>query len=295
MPKTTDNIDRVSVWMISIIGVVVFFGGILQLRSHLFAFDRSIAGSLDKIETALQQNDNDAAISDNPSAQELSELQNKDTDSDTLTDFQELYVYGTSPYLPDSDSDTLPDNEELAQGTNPNCVEGAACSQAREEGTGDASSSAAKAFSELNPDEALEQFGVSEDGTVDAQKLREQLKKLGVPADVVDQADDATLLKVFEETVSQTENGANAFVNIADKAEELRNLSAQEKRNLLIEAGVDTGTVQQLSDDQLNELFNKTVDDALSEINKTKELVDGGAAEEGAPSEEGTSTTEEEQ
>ncbi len=280
MPKTTDNIDRISVWMISIIGVVVFFGGILQIRSHVFTFDRSIASSMDKIEAALQQNDNDSVISDNPSAAELSKLQTKDTDGDTLSDFQELYVYGTSPYLPDSDSDTLPDNEELAQATNPNCAEGANCSQPREEGSGTTSTAAADAFAELSPEEALEKFGVSEDGTVDAGKLREQLKQLGVPAEVVDGADDATLLKVFEETVAQTENGANAFVNIEDKANELRNMSAQEKRNLLIESGVDTGTVQQLTDDQLNELFNKTVDDALSEINQTKDLV-GGNTEEG--------------
>jgi hypothetical protein len=54
-------------------------------------------------------------------------LQKKDTDRDGLSDFIELEVYKTSPYLADSDSDAVPDSVEIAQGEDPNCPRGRDC------------------------------------------------------------------------------------------------------------------------------------------------------------------------
>ena len=54
-------------------------------------------------------------------------LKNKDTDGDGLNDYDELYIYGTSPYLPDSDSDGLTDKQEIESGTDPNCPTGQNC------------------------------------------------------------------------------------------------------------------------------------------------------------------------
>ncbi|HLD60610.1 MAG TPA: hypothetical protein VJA27_00545, partial [Patescibacteria group bacterium] len=51
----------------------------------------------------------------------------RDTDFDELNDFDELYVYNTSPYLPDTDSDGIRDKKELEGGTNPLCAEGKDC------------------------------------------------------------------------------------------------------------------------------------------------------------------------
>src|SRR3989344_3458461 len=55
----------------------------------------------------------------NASAAELSV---KDTDGDGLNDYDELYIYKTSPYLEDSDSDGVSDSAEIQKGTNPNCL-----------------------------------------------------------------------------------------------------------------------------------------------------------------------------
>jgi len=44
-----------------------------------------------------------------------------DTDEDGLTDYDELYVYKTSPYIADSDSDGIGDNIEVTSGDDPNC------------------------------------------------------------------------------------------------------------------------------------------------------------------------------
>ncbi len=57
----------------------------------------------------------------------MQDLKSKDTDHDGLSDYDELYIYHTSPYLADSDSDGIPDKVEIEQGTDPNCPKGQTC------------------------------------------------------------------------------------------------------------------------------------------------------------------------
>jgi hypothetical protein len=57
-------------------------------------------------------------------------LKTQDTDGDGLSDWNELNVYHTSPYLPDSDSDSLNDGLEVKNGTDPNCPQGKDCTAA---------------------------------------------------------------------------------------------------------------------------------------------------------------------
>src|SRR3989338_3470243 len=58
--------------------------------------------------------------SDKESA-ELAAMKARDTDADTLSDYDEQYVYQTSPYLDDSDSDGFGDAVEISSGNDPNC------------------------------------------------------------------------------------------------------------------------------------------------------------------------------
>ena len=58
---------------------------------------------------------------------EATKLQQLDTDNDTLSDYEELEFYNTSPYLPDTDSDGTDDNIEIENGTDPLCPEGQDC------------------------------------------------------------------------------------------------------------------------------------------------------------------------
>lgn len=62
-------------------------------------------------------------------ANELEASKTKDTDRDGLSDYSELYVYRTSPYLGDTDSDGIPDAIEIAQTSDPNCPAGSTCLQ----------------------------------------------------------------------------------------------------------------------------------------------------------------------
>lgn len=50
-----------------------------------------------------------------------------DTDNDSLSDYDELYIYKTSPYLQDTDGDTYTDETEINSGSDPTCAQGEDC------------------------------------------------------------------------------------------------------------------------------------------------------------------------
>lgn len=79
-------------------------------------------------------------------ANELEASKRKDSDRDGLSDYSELYVYRTSPYLGDTDSDGIPDAIEIAQSSDPNCPAGSTCIQLDNQQPAGASSST---FSDL--------------------------------------------------------------------------------------------------------------------------------------------------
>lgn len=66
-------------------------------------------------------------------AARIAEQRRIDTDLDTVNDYDELYIYKTSPYLEDSDSDGLADGAEIAAGQDPNCAPDAPCADANNE------------------------------------------------------------------------------------------------------------------------------------------------------------------
>lgn len=61
-------------------------------------------------------------------AEALAKSQSIDTDKDGLSDFDEITIYKTSPFLADTDGDGLSDKEEIEAGSDPNCPEGKDCS-----------------------------------------------------------------------------------------------------------------------------------------------------------------------
>ena len=63
-------------------------------------------------------------------AREEEESKARDTDGDGLSDYDELQVFRTSPYLKDTDSDGFDDKQEAFSGNDPNCPAGKTCGTA---------------------------------------------------------------------------------------------------------------------------------------------------------------------
>lgn len=66
-------------------------------------------------------------------AAKIAEQRKQDTDLDGINDYDELYIYKTSPYLADSDSDGLQDGVEITSNQDPNCAVGANCASSTNE------------------------------------------------------------------------------------------------------------------------------------------------------------------
>lgn len=166
--------------------------GILQIRNNMyshFALNNKIPNTLKE-----QVNTVDA-------------LRFRDTDRDGLNDFDELYVYATSPYIPDSDSDGILDGEEIKRGTNPMCAPGQDCSL-----TPEASAVASANSSTLDSALALpaEQPALDLGKAIqDPAQVRQMLISAGVSKDVVNKVSDAELMQMIKEIMSPSSTTGN--------------------------------------------------------------------------------------
>ncbi len=112
--------QKVAITALTVCCLFLLLGGISQIRSYVRKpFLVSRQNLTKSIQILTQNTQDDQKIMDD---QKL-----KDTDRDGLSDYDELYVYHTSPYLVDSDSDGIPDGDEIARNSDPNCPEGKNC------------------------------------------------------------------------------------------------------------------------------------------------------------------------
>lgn len=138
-------------------------------------------------------------------------LKNKDTDSDGLSDYDELYFYHSSPYIKDSDSDGMPDGTEVKNGTDPNCPQGQDCGVPEPSNANkpplnidDIINGASADASSLLPDIAS---GTIPTATVgDAASIRAMLKEQGMTDDMLSAIDDQTLIDMYNESAKSLSN-----------------------------------------------------------------------------------------
>ncbi|MDD4901197.1 MAG: thrombospondin type 3 repeat-containing protein [Patescibacteria group bacterium] len=177
---------------------------------------------------------NTKAVNTNGSAQANSQeakdqaLKNKDTDADGLSDYDELNIYGTSPYLDDSDSDGVKDGVEVKNGTDPSCPAGRTCLNSAYLGAGASSASSS--------DDALN-------------KLIEQSEALN---GLLEQAN----------ANNQAANSANASGSnglTGEQLQALKNLDAASVRQMLLESGMPKSTLDKISDTELMKSYLETL------------------------------------
>jgi len=134
-------------------------------------------------------------------------LMNMDTDGDGLTDWEEINLYGTSPYLADTDGDGVSDREEIERGTDPLCAPGQACD------TGSIITSPSLIPSLNIGEEFLDVPGFSNNtndileamlsGEANASQLRLLLIESGADTSLLEQLSDDDLLTAYQEMLAE--------------------------------------------------------------------------------------------
>lgn len=142
-------------------------------------------------------------------AQQDEALKLADTDKDGLSDYDELNLYNTSPFLEDSDSDGVLDKVEIERGQDPNCPIGKDCS-----GSILVNPVATPTGSDaVNIGTTIDSpIGNSVTGSSslaatalpsDATSLRQVLLELGMDKTMLDQFSDQELLEAYQEALKQ--------------------------------------------------------------------------------------------
>lgn len=181
----------------------------------------------------------------------LMELKNKDSDQDNLSDYDELYLFNTSPYLEDSDSDGFRDKEEIDSGNDPNCPKGKSCgyiSPNKSENQTTGSGNTETQSSENNP------FGlVSGDNN-----LIELLNQLSQTQTQIQNQNPTTSTN---QNLTPAQEAANKeALKQLQEAFSGGKIPAESLREILREAGMSEEELNKLSDEMLLATFKKTLE-----------------------------------
>lgn len=189
---------------------------------------------------------------------QMAELKTKDTDKDGLSDYDEIYVYNTSPYLADTDSDGVSEKDEILKGTDPNCPKGTTCFA-----PGNAFSQGTVSGAVVNlpiqvptAGQLLLQTLLS--STPDPQTLRSVLIQNGVSKQIVDGLNDEDLITLAkkaaggglvagESSVTSTSTYAGGQKVSGAKSP----TNADQLRALLRAQGVSEAQLQKINDETL--------------------------------------------
>lgn len=196
-------------------------------------------------------------------AQDILDLRDKDTDSDGLSDYDELYVYNTSPYLEDSDSDGYLDKEELDAGHDPNCPAGRVClsttkSNKQDEAVGN----------NILPDFLPGVDGVTGQdllaGNLSPDQLRSLLAQMGTDMSEINNLSDEDLQKVYEKTLEELAKKDNDFYAQEQKDTSTQlpspdNITPDQVRELLILGGMSESDLEGVDDETLLELYRQAI------------------------------------
>jgi len=200
-PEISRN-RKIAAGALAFFGVVIIFVWIANLKNSIVSPLAYKPGAGNDYESAS------CSGPDCPAYIEL--LKNQDTDSDGLSDYEEIYIYKTSPYLEDTDSDGYTDKEEIDGGNDPKCPKGKDCSSSDLLNANASVSENAGGAIDLFPNSgAFSGSGMSESeaekmlsGQMTAAELRRLLIQSGMDQSILNQISDEQLMQSFQETMS---------------------------------------------------------------------------------------------
>ena len=238
------------------VGIFAVIFGLLHFRNLIFRPYVSTQVNAGKLKITLDQANN---------TDDLLGLSQKDTDLDGLSDYDELNIYKTSPYLADSDSDNYTDKQEIARGSDPNCFEGKDCF-----GLSDLQSG-------ITPQTVVPQLsagvpsGLATNLSVD--QIRQILLEAGLTQDYLDILSDQDVLNLYQQALN-TANDTNIIqTNSLEVNQNVNNspgltkqdialMSPAEIRDLLKQnAGVTDEQLNNISDADLLDFVSQTLKD----------------------------------
>jgi len=212
------------------LSVLILFVVVSQLKNNLI-IDFPDLGGVGIVE------DNTANLLEETDEQ----LKLQDSDGDGLSDFDELRIYGTSPFIADTDSDGVTDIAEIKAGTDPTCPEGEDCFGG---GGNLASDKSTDSRFETPEVKALLE---------NPAELRALLISSGADPIVVGNLDDLTLQAVGKQAFDALSNPT------PQKIEFLQNLDAEQVRTLLVASGADISKLGDISDEDLLQIYNQAL------------------------------------
>jgi hypothetical protein len=207
-PQQLQRGQKITAIFLAIFGVFVIIIWMVQFKNNLVS-------PLDSNRKNNVNNTEQEAVCTGPECTgEDENLRFKDTDGDGLTDYDELNIYKTSPYLEDSDSDGLSDSAEINNEEDPNCPVGRDCygsgllsdeieeTEVENENLIPVDDSLLKA--PVNTSSVQEQdLDKILQGSGDANTLRQALLEFGMDAETLNQISDEDLMSSYQETLSQ--------------------------------------------------------------------------------------------
>lgn len=190
------------------LGILTLILGVMQIVNALNPYIETEAGKANQTQIDFSQGLDNIG-------QSVEKLKSLDSDADGLTDYDELYVYSTSPYLSDSDSDGYADKAEIDGGFDPNCPKGQDCRGSSADNNQPATGSDASGG---NGDQSEQGGFTQEYGASDAtssspaimeqitpEQIREFILESGqMTAEQLSQIDDETLIQIWNQAVEET-------------------------------------------------------------------------------------------
>lgn len=198
MPTNTHH--KLFMFLISILGVSGMILGIYRVYDAVYGTFRVPEDELVSLTELENQNEEQFVSS-------ILTLQTQDTDDDGITDYEELYNYGTSLYLKDSDSDGLNDLTELKSGADPMCHKDKNCasSPSSSEDILNELQGQFSAYPSAQDEVPVAPSGIGAQGTgaLSGAQLRELLEQSGFPRDQLDTLTDEELEKKWNEVTGK--------------------------------------------------------------------------------------------